>query len=54
MLLVLHLYSDSFHITHISFLGGPTFGLCSAWRYGDFWRFGDHQQNGLVYSDATN
>ena len=28
-----------FHIKHISSLGGPTFGLCSAWRYGAFWRF---------------
>ena len=35
-------------------LGVPALGLCSAWRYGEFWRFGDHQQNGLVYSDATN
>ena len=54
MLLVLHLLFDSFHIAHISSLGGPTFDLCSAWRYGEFWRFGDHQQNGLVYSDATD
>ena len=44
MHLVLHLCLDSFHITHISSLGGPTFGLCSAWRYGDFWRFGDFKK----------
>ena len=25
-----------FYITHISSFGGPTFGLCSGWRYGDF------------------
>ena len=36
MHLVLHLCFDSFHISQISSLGGPTFGLCSAWRYGDF------------------
>ena len=36
MLLVLHLSSDSLHIIQISSLRGPTFGLCSAWRYGDF------------------
>ena len=41
MHLVIHLWSDSFHIWPISSLGGPTFGLCSAWRFGDFWRFGD-------------
>ena len=46
--------TDSFHIIHESSLGDFAFGLWSAWRYGEFWRFGDHQQNGLVYSEATN
>ena len=41
MHLLVHLWSDSFHITHISSLGVLTFGLCSALRYGVFWRFGD-------------
>ena len=53
-LLLLQLWTDSFDITQEISLGGPAFGVCSAWRYGAFWRFGDHQQNGLVYSDATN
>ena len=35
MHLVVHLWSDFFYISHISFLGNPTFGLCSAWRYDD-------------------
>ena len=46
--------TDSFHIKHESSLEGSAFGLWLAWRYGEFWRFGDHQQNGHVYSDATN
>ena len=54
MLLVLHLYSDSFHITHISSVRGPIFGLCSAWRYGEFWRPSIFFfKNGFVYRDAT-
>ena len=35
MHLVPHLRFDSFHITQISSLGSPTFGLCSAWRFGN-------------------
>ena len=50
----LQFLTDSFHIIQESSLGGSAFGLWSAWRYGEFWRFGDHQQNGLIYSDATN
>ena len=50
----LQFLTDYFHIAHVLFLGDSAFGLWSAWRYGDFWRFCDHQQNGLVYSDATN
>ena len=41
MLLFLQLSTDSFDITQESFLGSPAFGLCSAWRYGAFLRFGD-------------
>ena len=54
MHLFLQISTDPFDITHESSLEGSAFGLCSAWRYGAFWRFGDHQQNSLVYSDATN
>ena len=54
MHLLLQIWTDPYDISHESFLGGPAFGLCSAWRYGAFWRFGDQQQNGLVYSDAAN
>ena len=54
MHLLLQVWTDPYNITHESSLGGFAFGLCSAWRYGTFWRFGDHQQNHLVYSDATN
>ena len=41
MHLVLHLLTNYLDISHISSLGCPTFGLCFAWRFGDFWRFGD-------------
>ena len=44
---------DSFDITRESSLGGPTFGLCSAWRFGAFWRFGDIKKNGLAYKEAV-
>ena len=53
MHLFLQLSTDPFDIIHESSLEGSAFGLCSAWRYGAFWRFGDHQQNSLVYSDAA-
>ena len=43
MHLFLQFSMDSFDITHESSLGSPAFSLCSAWRYGDFWRFGDHE-----------
>ena len=33
--------TDYFHIRHELFLGCFAFGLWSAWRYNDFWRFGD-------------
>ena len=54
MHLLLQIWTDPYDIRHESSLGSPAFGVCSAWRYGAFWRFGDHQQNGLIYSDATN
>ena len=54
MHLLLQIWTDPYDIRHESSLGGFAFGLCSAWRYVAFWRFGDHQQNGLVYSDVTN
>ena len=38
----LQFLTDSFHIAQVSSLGGSAFGLWSAWRYGDFWRFGDN------------
>ena len=54
MHLLLQIWTDLYDIGHESFLGGLAFGLCLAWRFGAFWRFGDHQQNDLVYSNATN
>ena len=49
----LQLWPDSFHITHISSLGGFAFSLWSAWRYGDFWRIGDHQHFQMVLYIVT-
>ena len=58
MLLLLHLWTDSFDIACESSLEGSTFSLCSAWRFGDFWRFGDwfhfKKNNGLLYSETSN
>ena len=34
---------DAYHITYESSLRNSTFGLWPAWRYGNFWRFDDHQ-----------
>ena len=41
MLHSLQFGTDGLDITHESSLGGPALGLCSAWRFGDFGRFGD-------------
>ena len=55
MLLLLHLWTDSFDIACESSLEGPTFSLCSAWRYGDIWRFGDifHFNGKMVFHIMT-
>ena len=45
----LQFLTDSFHIAHVSSLGGSAFGLWSAWRYGDFWRFGDFKKKMVLH-----
>ena len=39
--LILQIWIDPFHITYKASLGGSAFGVCFAWRFGDFCRFGD-------------
>ena len=41
MHLFLQIWTDLFHINYESSLEGPAFGVCFAWRFGEFWRFGD-------------